>query len=438
MNLLDKYLQLSNRIFFRKSDLATQAKEALETIQSIYLKPQLVYLSDEDPVNFVLYFLALLDQGFTPVCLAPTQTTPLESTSLVNGKFKIGTKDQKPLGQEAQYAVPTSGTTGTPKLCYFSLEKALELAKAHAEGFQLSTEFEITQTLPVHHSYGIIAYILTPLVIGTPVNFSQGLIGLRKFLKEDENLKSVLHVSPSQARFILREKKAAPQIRKLSIGGGSLALSEVAELQSLLPEAEIYVSYGLTEAGPRVTAGLYQPQHLGLAGIDTKAHWIGHAIPGVQLGVLDDEIKPEGKGKLCVKSSFLKLNTQQDEMIQDWLITRDFVSLNSGEVFFISREDDLLKFGGVTIYPRDIEEVVRYWPGVKDVIVLKKFDPVYEERPLLCVEGSITQEEAQKRLQQDFSQMTALEEVFVLRSFPRQSLEKVDRKKLKEMIGITE
>jgi long-chain acyl-CoA synthetase len=301
-------------------------------------------------------------------------------------------------------------------------------------GFELQSQHEILQTLPVHHSYGIIAYILTPITVGCSVNFCPGMMGLRTVRKKADKVhsQSVLHVSPSQARFILKDAVSVEAVKKISIGGGSVSIQELKSLKALLPMADIYVSYGLTEAGPRVTAGRYSEHLLTELSLQGHEHWIGSAIDQVQLHLTDST---DGQvGRLCIDSPYLKKNISHTELKEGKLLTRDRVRLEKDQVLFLSREDDLLKYGGVTIYPQDIESIVRKWKGVTDVIVLKQEDPVYGDVPVLFIEGSLALQKAQDLVNNEIPFSTAIREIHILEKFPRQSLEKVDRKKLLESV----
>ncbi len=450
MKWVSQYLNLAHRSFFEHKSLAEPLAEIEKTLDQRDIKDQWVFLSHSDPVMFALSFLSILDRGGAPVALAHGNSlSHLDSWGLIENNWSTQTPARPIEGQATQskmglYAVPTSGTTGHPKLCEFSFERALQNARAHAHGFGLESQHEVIQTLPVHHSYGIIAYILTPLVVRSSVNFCPGMMGLRTLRKKQDQVspQSVIHISPSQARFILNDGVSIENLRKVTIGGGSVSILELEQLQKLLPKADIYVSYGLTEAGPRVTAGKFFASMKTDMLLEGSEAWIGRPLIGVDVSLSTSELSSVeteiNVGRLCIQSPFLKINPEPGEIIGGRLVTRDRVRLIGTDIFFLSREDDLIKYGGVTIYPKDIEILVRKWPGVTDVIVLKEEDKIYGDVAILALEGDINIDEAQKLLNNEYHLATAFKKIFVQNLFPRQSLEKIDRKKLLAAIRSTE
>jgi acyl-CoA synthetase (AMP-forming)/AMP-acid ligase II len=431
MSYLNSFLQLSHRYFFENLDLQALACTCRSQLGQMDLNGKWIYLSHHDPVQFAILFLEILDRGGAPICLTGSAGVHLDSWAIIDGHWKQTQNYKKKNDQEALYAVPTSGTTGSPKICEFSLKNGLEMARVHAQGFNMEPELEIVQTLPIHHSYGITAYILTPLQVRCSVNFCQGLVGLRRFNKDKNPRKNIMHVSPSQARFIIRDKVHCNPLKKVTIGGGSISLFEVQKLQSLLPQSEVYVSYGLTEAGPRVSAGKYYEGFIKDFSLSGSETWIGAALETVEVRINGQT--GENSGRLCVKTPYRKLNPQDGEIDGQWILTRDRVQMHGQEIFFLSREDDLLKYGGITIYPRDIEFIARTWPNVQDAIVLKENDFLYGDRPILFLEGDIDMQSAQELLIRDIYLQSAFQEIHVLDKFPRQSLEKIDRKCLLEI-----
>ncbi|MBK7963627.1 MAG: acyl--CoA ligase [Bdellovibrionales bacterium] len=436
MSLLKQYLDLKHRMYFEDVIGDAVSGAILNELGQREVQQKWIYVAHTDPLKFAVSFLAILDRGGIPVCLPSAKNIQLDSWAFIEGVWVSSGPPREFLGlnNRACYAVPTSGTTGTPSLCEFYLEKAFLNAKAHAQGFGIYNQLEIIQTLPVHHSYGIVAYILTPLVTGCAVHFCPSMVGVRSLKKDKSPHDSIIHLSPSQARFLIRDSVSVPQIKKVSVGGGTITLDELDKLQGVFLNSEIFVSYGLTEAGPRVTAGLFARSMKQEMNLDGSVNWIGSPISNVNVKLIDPAPGEWQSGRLCVQSPYIKMNTQSEEMDGDWLVTRDRVRIQDNQIFFLSREDDLLKYGGMTIYPKEIENSVRNWPGVRDVIILKEADPMYGERPLLIIEGDIELKTVQELLVRDVVLYTAFSEIFIQGEFPRQSLDKIDRKKLLQSI----
>ncbi|TNF05107.1 MAG: long-chain fatty acid--CoA ligase, partial [Deltaproteobacteria bacterium] len=323
----------------------------------------------------------------------------------------------------------TSGTTGKPKLCYFDQEHSRLNARLHCESLGINSNHTLIQTLPLYHSFGLISYYYSWLEKKFTLDLNPIFLGF-KSLSKRELSSAALHVSPSQLRFMLKEKTDPPKgIDLISIGGGSVDSTSLNDIREKLPTTKIYVTYGLTEAGPRATTGLWNDQEEG---------YIGKSLEQIQVGVLyHNQIETSGIGRLCLQTPTLKLNPSADEMKGNWLVTRDHVEINAeGEIYFKGREDDLINFGGISLYPSDIETVVRSNQEVHDCVVLKVQSETYEEEPLLVIEPIIDTKEMRTYLKDKLAAGQIPRKIESMEKLPRTSLEKVDRKELSKMLGI--
>ncbi len=408
-----------------RSALVKKIKANLKSIAS----GDEVFFQEKNPINFIFTFLVLIEMGAIPICL-PNDLTEfqLENIKMKHSrKFLIqGVLSGKCLNETLyprSYACLTSGVTGSPKLCYLGVENALKNANSHCLSMNISPQSTIIQSLPLYHSFGLIVYLFSWLEIGFYLNLNLLFMGL-KTLEKKEWKNATLYVSPSQLRFMIKEKKMGPPgIVNLSIGGGSIDNASLEKIKEKFVNTKIYTTYGLSEAGPRVTTGLWTTQ---------KTGHIGQAIKDVKLSILDsDKIKKQGHGKLLIKSPFLKLNTKEDELKDGHYITRDLVEINTaGEVTFRSREDDLINIGGISIYPIDIETTARSHSKVIDAIVLKRKNKIYEEEPFLFIEPAIDKISIRDFLATRLTVSQMPKKIITLNKFPRISIDKIDRRAL--------
>ncbi len=433
MKLLDNFINLNHKFFFELVQINTLAEQVKKIVDQKDVSGKEIYLYHSDPIKFSLFFLYLIDQGAAPICLQSAKAPHGSGWHILEDQW-IGEFVQNTLYKNPYYSVLTSGTVNHPKRCDFSIENAISNARAHSESFEMSNDLEIIQTLPVYHSFGIIAYIFTPLVLKTSINYCVGLVGSKLFSKYDDSLKLILHTSPAQARFMLKEKNPPPRsLKKLTIGGGAISFKELKLLSYKFPQTEFYVSYGLTEAGPRVLTGKLDTTFLDTLNISDHSCWIGTPLNGVEIRTSNNLTN---NGQLQLKSPYLKLNINIDEQTEDgWFLTRDQVCINHNNAFFLSRSEDLIKCGGISIYPNDVEYSVRNWPEVTNAILLKKQDLTYDEIPYLFIEGTITESKANELLVKEINYSHLIKKIIILDSFPKMSLDKIDRKKLYDFLG---
>ena len=419
-------------------------KDELVLIENLVVNtfstPQTCFVRDVDSLSLALFFFTLIDYGHCPILLDAELSDYQLGSMVKSSKFSfIDQKKVKNLSANNQnpaypdcYAALTSGTTSTPKLCYLSIEGALKNAGSHAISLGITDKHTIIQSLPINHSYGIIAYLWTKVVTGCGLDLNQNFLGL-KTLAQKKFEDGALHISPAQLQFMLKEPESGLNgMGIISIGGGLAESSDILQLKEKFNDAKTYITYGLTEAGPRVSTGEVAQEE--------PSGYIGQPFKGVRIAVHleDGQIVTEGEGSLCVSSPSLKKNLDPDEITQyqgkDYLITRDLVSIKDSAIFFKSRDSDLIKVGGISVYPKDIETVIKKIENVKDCIVFPMKHRIYGSVPLLIIEGAGETKDIQNYVKGKLSVYQRPRKIVFIEKFPRHSLNKVDRKRLKEMI----
>ena len=373
-------------------------KDELVLIENLvvnnFSRPQTCFVRDVNPFSLALIYFTLIDFGHCPILLdVELSDYQLESMvrsskfSLINQKkVKSIAADNRGPAYPGCYAALTSGTTSTPKLCYLSIEGAIKNAGSHAVSLGIADKHTIIQSLPINHSYGIITYLWTKVVTGCALDFNENFLGL-KTLTQKKFEGGALHISPAQLQFMLKEPESGLSgIDVISVGGGLAESPDILQLKEKFTGAKTYITYGLTEAGPRVSTGEVAQEE--------PSGYIGQPFNGVRIAVRQDDgpIVTEGEGSLCVSSPSLKKNLDPDETTQyqgkDFLITRDLVSIEDNKIFFKSRDSDLIKVGGISVYPKDIENVIKKIENVKDCIVFPMKHRIYGSVPLLIIEGT--------------------------------------------------
>jgi 2-aminobenzoate-CoA ligase len=112
---------------------------------------------------------------------------------------------------------------------------------------------------------------------------------------------------------------------------------------------------------------------------------IGPPVPGYELRVLGEDGAPVGAGEVGLLVARGPTGTvywrdpepQQAAVRNGWSRAGDFVTVDEdGYVWFLSREDDLIKSSGYRIGPEEIEEALGKHPAVADVGVVGVLDRI--------------------------------------------------------------
>jgi long-chain acyl-CoA synthetase len=172
----------------------------------------------------------------------------------------------------------------------------------------------------------------------------------------------------------LRTQKPDLSSLQRVISGGAPLPQAISDEFHAASGAQIVEGYGLSEASPVTHAGpvdgMVVSGSIGLPLPDTDAR-----IVDLETGIND---MPLGDvGELIVRGPQVMMgywHNQEatDKVIRDgWLHTGDLATVNElGYFKIVDRIKDLIITSGFNVYPGDVEEVLRTYPGVKDVAVV--------------------------------------------------------------------
>ena len=157
--------------------------------------------------------------------------------------------------------------------------------------------------------------------------------------------------------------------------------------------------YGPTESSPVATVN---PIHG-----TNKPGSIGKPIPNVELSIRDEagqELPVGATGEICicggnVMRGYWKQPEETAKVLRDgWLYTGDVGYRDADGYYYITdRKKDMLLVNGINVYPREIEEVICQFPGVKEAAVIGVPDARKGEQPVAFVavaEGEVVEEKA--------------------------------------------
>jgi long-chain acyl-CoA synthetase len=284
--------------------------------------------------------------------------------------------------------VYTSGTTGHPKGAMLSHGNLLANVESCRHVLSAVGEDRFVVLLPMFHSFMFTVGVLLPMLIG-------GSIVLIKTLHPPKNvvMEILQHrgtLLPAVPRFF-RALAHSPALVDLPLrvcisGGAPLPAETLREFTARFP-MPLLEGYGLSEASPVVS---FTP----ILG-PWKAGSIGVPIPGVEVSIQNEagEMLPAGQiGELCVRGSNVMLGywnqpaATAEAMRRGWLLTGDVGYADPDGYFYITdRKKDMLLVNGINVYPREIEEVLYQFPGVREAAVIGIPDARKGEQPLAFV-----------------------------------------------------
>ncbi len=276
------------------------------------------------------------------------------------------------------YILPTGGTTGTPKAVTLSHRNLVANAWQcfHWAGGQVG-QHSMLSVLPFFHSYGL----TSNLMCGTAMAATQVL--LHRFIPRvivrliEQHQPTIFNAVPAMLASLNDVFRRHPLLTKslkyVQVGGAPLDQRIRDEFQRHTG-AQVVEGYGLSECSPCVVTGPLD----GTA----RGGTIGLPLPNTDVRIVDVEtgertLPPGEVGELVVRGPQVMLGywnnpTTTDLVLRDgWLFTGDLATCDKDGFFkIVDRKKDLIITSGFNVYPCDVEDVLRGYPGVNDVAVV--------------------------------------------------------------------
>jgi acyl-coenzyme A synthetase/AMP-(fatty) acid ligase len=183
--------------------------------------------------------------------------------------------------------------------------------------------------------------------------------------------------TPSVFQWLLRTnsfaKNPVPTLVRIQQAGGRLAPAFIRSLQDVLPNAQIHVMYGQTEATARLTT--LPPER-----ISDKPDSVGLPIPGVDVSVLDENGNPcpvRQNGEITASGDSIALGYWENEIAtglrfrKGRLHTGDIgYKDEDGFIYIVDREEDFIKAAGYRFSASLVEDCIHELPSVVEVAVV--------------------------------------------------------------------
>jgi acyl-CoA synthetase (AMP-forming)/AMP-acid ligase II len=176
---------------------------------------------------------------------------------------------------------------------------------------------------------------------------------------------------------------------------------------------------------------------------------VGQEAIGVEVRVVDEEgrgISPHQVGEVVARGPNIFEGYYKDpaftaETVRNgWLHTGDMASVDEeGYISIVDRKRDVLMTGGISVYPREIENVIAEHPAVKEVAVVGRPEYPVGEVPVAIVvfrEGEAADRESiLAYCRENMALFKVPRAVEFLPSLPRNSQGKILKVRLKEQVA---
>jgi len=341
----------------------------------------------------------------------------------------------------------TSGSTGFPKGVMMTHQSMVFTSWSLIEYLRLSDDDRIILLSPLAFDYGLYQLIMA-VTMGGSIIIEQSFVFQATIFKNIEKYKPTVFpgVPTIYAMLISASKKnklVFESITRVTNTAAALPAEFIPDLKAIFPNALIFKMYGLTEC-KRVC--YLEPE---LA--DIKPNSVGKAIPGTEVFLLTPEgqiAQPGERGILHVRGPHVMLGYwNKDELSREMLkpgnlpgerilCSNDwFITDEDGCLYFLGRNDDIIKTRGEKVSPVEIENVIYKLPFIKEVAVVGFPDEILGESITAFITtyngDELTEKLVMKECANNLENFMVPQRIVILDEMPKSSNGKIDKKNLK-------
>jgi len=344
----------------------------------------------------------------------------------------------------------TGGTTGRPKgavITHYNFGAARELADGFWGDIVQKGKETVIAYLPFYHIYGQAVVMMggltegyTSILITTP--------DPDDILSAVENYKGTIFYGVPSLYEYLKDYEKTNRVNwkkiKVLISGADALLEDTARGWEKRTGAPIHEGWGMTETTSTGMVNPYGRPKIGSFGVP---------MPGCVAAIVESEgtkFLPVGEtGELVFKgpnvfAGYWQKPEETREVFlevdgETWLRTGDLAKMDEeGYFYFYDRKKDMIKYKGLQVFAREVEEVLTSHPQVREAGVIGVPDPEVGERVKAIVvleseaRGKVSEEEIMKYCAGKISGYMVPKIIEFRGEVPKTDIGKVSRRELRE------
>lgn len=341
----------------------------------------------------------------------------------------------------------TTGTTGKPKGVIMSHKNLYLGAENVACGTEM-TEKDVTMIVaPMNHAYAM-GGLRAAMLSGAAVVLHESCMFVKEMTEKLEYYACTgFSTVPATIKMLYQYTRGSIErilgkVRYVELGSASLDAEMKKELIERLPNANIYISYGSTEAPRNV--------YMDLRKWPDKLDTIGKPARNAKVYIVDDigTRLPKGKkeiGRLVIQGDMVmpgywrNEKESRDALQKECFLTNDVgYQDEDGFLYLLGRRDDMLNIGGELVSPLEIERVANQCTGVSAsaCVAIKDEGELLGEKLVLFVEcntDSVSEEMVRSYLEKHMPHDRLPQEIRQIAHMPVNYVGKLDRKQLIEL-----
>jgi len=350
-------------------------------------------------------------------------------------------------GDDLAEIVYTSGTTGKPKGACLTHKNLISNINDCAKAIKFTKRDSLICFLPLFHSFSSTVCMLLPLSQGAKIIIMRSIKPFKRVMRAVFKHRVTIFIGVPSLYNILAEAKISPLKAFLNIfinpvrlyisGAAALPVSVCKKFEKKF-RRPLLQGYGLTEASPVVS--------MSPIGRRRKLDSIGLAMPSVEVKIVDKQgkqLSPEAIGELLVKGpnvmkGYYNLEEENKKALREgWLYTGDLAKIDKeGFIYIIGRSKEMINVRGFNVYPREIEDILYHYPGVKEAAVIGVAHRHRGEVPVAFIvgQGQLQEREIIEHLRANLASYKVPLKIIFKDSLPKNPTGKILKRELQEEV----
>jgi len=348
-----------------------------------------------------------------------------------------------PLVEEADLAMIlyTSGTTGRSKGALITHGNVMATMTGLLTAWAWEPADSLLLTLPLFHTHGLVVGLHCALAAGATVLLRRRFDAAAAAQELLQGAASLFFGVPTMyVRLVEELKKVSDRASlarmRLFCSGSAPLAPETFEAFRDLTGHTILERYGMTETGMNLSNPYVGERVPGS---------VGTPLPGVSARIVDAQgmdVIQGNEGELLVRGSNVFSGYWQapektaesfvhDDLGRRWFRTGDLARQDpaTGAFTLLGRRTELIISGGFNIYPREIEELLASYPGVKEAAVVGRPHAEWGEVPVafLVIESALDNDALITWCKTQLAAFKVPRTIHVVDALPRNALGKVQK-----------
>lgn len=307
-------------------------------------------------------------------------------------------ENSDPIATDIAAVLYTSGSTGQPKGVVLSHHNIVAGARVVSEYLALSENDRLLSILTFGFDYGLnqltSSFLNCAQLVLFDYLFPKDILNIVKKHK----VTGLAAVATTWIQLLQVDwGDAMNSLRYITNSGGTIPVEYVKKIRRRIPDADVYLMYGLTEA--------FRSTFLVPAMVDARPSSIGKAVPGEEILVLNKDnrpVQPGEVGELVHRGDLVARGYWNDPgrtaerfrknpllpveipVAETVVYSGDFVTMDEeGYLYFAGRKDEMIKSAGNRISPSEVEEILYNSGFVSEAVAMGKSHDVYGQ--VVCV-----------------------------------------------------